>query len=87
MRKRVITIIISLIYTIFMAVGTSFIKSNSFKYLIDNLIMMIILSLLLFIVKRIPDYNPISIPNVTDFKLGNAQVATPLTGCSGSIFL
>ena len=44
-------------------------------------------SLLLFIVKRIPDYNPISIPNVTDFKLGNAQVATPLTGCSGSIFL
>ena len=36
MRKRVITIILSLIYTIFMAVGTSFIKSNSFKYLNDN---------------------------------------------------
>ena len=50
MRKRVITIILSLIYTIFMAVGTSFIKSNSFKYLKDNLIIMIILSLLLFII-------------------------------------
>ena len=33
MRKKVITIILSLIYTIFMAVGTSFIKSNSFKCL------------------------------------------------------
>ena len=36
MRKKVITIILSLIYTIFMAVGTSFIKSNSFKYLKDK---------------------------------------------------
>ena len=44
------TIILSLIYTIFMAVGTSFIKSNSFKYLKDNLIIMIILSLLLFLI-------------------------------------
>ena len=50
MRKNVITIILSLIYTIFMAVGTSFIKSNSFKYLKDNLIIMIILSLLLFLI-------------------------------------
>ena len=50
MRKKVITIILSLIYTIFMAVGTSFIKSNSFKYLKDNLIIMIILSLLLFLI-------------------------------------
>ena len=50
MRKKVITIILSLIYTIFMAVGTSFIKSNSFKYLKDNFIMMIFLSLLLFLI-------------------------------------
>ena len=42
MRKKVITIILSLIYTIFMTVGTSFIKSNSFKCLKDNLIIMII---------------------------------------------
>ena len=50
MRKKIITIILSLIYTIFMAVGTSFIKSNSFKYLKDNFIMMILLSLLLFLI-------------------------------------
>ena len=50
MRKKVITIILSLIYTIFMVVGTSFIKSNSFKYLNDNLIIMIILSVLLFVI-------------------------------------
>ena len=33
-----------------MTVGTSFIKSNSFKCLKDNLIIMIILSLLLFLI-------------------------------------
>ena len=44
-----------------MAIGTSFIKSNSFKYLKDNLIIMIILSLLLFailyfILNKVFDY-------------------------------
>jgi len=35
----------------------------------------------------INNYNPISIPNVTLLKVGNANVGIPLIGCSGSTFL
>ena len=50
MRKKVIISILSFLYVIFMSIGTSFTVSSSFKFIIDNLFLVLGLSVLLFFI-------------------------------------
>lgn len=47
-RKNVIVSLLSLIYTIFIIVGKSFYESNSFEYIINNLLINIFFAILIF---------------------------------------